>query len=83
LHVAPIHLIHIALFFSFLLAIRFGKPITMEDYAADFLSTDEGAAKLAVKRLTSAIERQMIEITINAPDWWVFLFLYFCLPTLT
>lgn len=41
----------------------------MEQYKEQFFSDVEGAARAAVKRLTRAIERQLIETTINAPDW--------------
>ena len=36
-----------------------------------FLSQDEGAARAAVKRLTATIERELVEATVNAPDWYV------------
>lgn len=41
----------------------------MEQYKEQFVSDVEGATRAAVKRLTRAIERQLIETTINAPDW--------------
>ncbi|CAL1705924.1 unnamed protein product [Somion occarium] len=49
--------------------VEYGKPITMDEYKAEFLSPDEGAPRTAVKRLTAQIERQLTETTINAPDW--------------
>ncbi|KAF8549758.1 hypothetical protein OG21DRAFT_1514834 [Imleria badia] len=48
---------------------EFGPPISMEQYKEQFVSDAEGAARAAVKRLTRAIEQQLIETTINAPDW--------------
>lgn len=48
---------------------RFGPPISMEQYKEQFVSDAEGAARAAVKRLTRAIEQQLVETTINAPDW--------------
>lgn len=43
----------------------------MDEYKAQFLSDIEGMPRAAVKRLTRAIERQLVETTINAPDWSV------------
>jgi len=48
---------------------RFGTPISADPYKEQFFSGDEGAPRLAVKRLTSAIENQLVENSINAPDW--------------
>lgn len=53
---------------------RFGPPINVDQYLEQFLSPEEGAPRAAVKRLTAAIEQQLIEATINAPDWCVTLF---------
>ena len=50
---------------------RYGKPITMDEYKEKFFSSDDGAPRAAVKRLTAQIEQQLTEITINAPDWLV------------
>lgn len=43
----------------------------MNEYKEQFLSEAEGAPRAAVKRLTRAIEQQLVESTINAPDWCV------------
>ncbi|KAI0355696.1 glycerol-3-phosphate-acyltransferase [Trametes cingulata] len=48
---------------------EFGQPIKMDEYIEQFLSEQEGAPRAAVKRLTAAIERELTEATINAPDW--------------
>ncbi|PPQ85479.1 hypothetical protein CVT24_008533, partial [Panaeolus cyanescens] len=48
---------------------EFGRPITMDPYKEQFLSSEEGAPRAAVKRLTAAIESELTEATINAPDW--------------
>ncbi|KAF8161060.1 hypothetical protein B0H34DRAFT_699266 [Crassisporium funariophilum] len=48
---------------------EFGRPITMDQYKDQFFSGEEGAPRAAVKRLTSAIETELIETSINAPDW--------------
>lgn len=48
---------------------RFGPPIALDAYIEQFMSSEEGAPRAAVKRLTAAIEQQLIEATINAPDW--------------
>ncbi|KAK7677512.1 hypothetical protein QCA50_019518 [Cerrena zonata] len=41
----------------------------MDEYREKFFSSDEGAPRAAVKRLTAQIEKQLTEVTINAPDW--------------
>jgi glycerol-3-phosphate O-acyltransferase / dihydroxyacetone phosphate acyltransferase len=43
----------------------------MDEYTEQFFSDREGAPRAAVKRLTRAIEQQLVETTINAPDWLV------------
>ncbi|OSC96560.1 glycerol-3-phosphate-acyltransferase [Trametes coccinea BRFM310] len=48
---------------------EFGQPIAMDEYFEQFMSQEEGAPRAAVKRLTAAIERELTEATINAPDW--------------
>ena len=48
---------------------RFGPGITTEAYAEEFFSEVDGAAKVAVKRMTGVIEAGMRSLTINAPDW--------------
>lgn len=50
--------------------LRFGQPISMDAYQEQFLSSEEGAPRLAVKRLTATIERELVEATVNAPDWY-------------
>jgi hypothetical protein len=47
----------------------YGKPITMDAYQEEFLSEVEGANKHAVKRLTRAIEVELLKTSVNAPDW--------------
>jgi glycerol-3-phosphate O-acyltransferase / dihydroxyacetone phosphate acyltransferase len=41
----------------------------MNGYKEEFQSGMEGAPRAAVKRLTRAIENELVEATINAPDW--------------
>ncbi|KAL6303515.1 glycerol-3-phosphate-acyltransferase [Sparassis latifolia] len=48
---------------------EFGPPITMEPYLEQFVSAEKGAPRAAVKRLTAAIENQLVEATVNASDW--------------
>lgn len=43
----------------------------MDAYKEQFFSDVEGAPRAAVKRLTRAIETELLEATINAPDWLV------------
>ena len=42
----------------------------MDAYKQEFLSGVEGASRKAVKRLTAAIESELTQSTINAPDWY-------------
>lgn len=35
-----------------------------------FMDDSEGASRAAVKRLTGQIYTQLVEATINAPDWY-------------
>jgi glycerol-3-phosphate O-acyltransferase/dihydroxyacetone phosphate acyltransferase len=51
------------------LLLRYGAPITMDAFEEQFLSEEEGANKLAVKRLTKTLELEMMKLTVNAPDW--------------
>ncbi|KAF9452363.1 glycerol-3-phosphate-acyltransferase [Macrolepiota fuliginosa MF-IS2] len=48
---------------------EFGQPIKMDAYKEQFFSSQEGAPRAAVKRLTQAIEKELIEASVNAPDW--------------
>lgn len=48
-----------------MLNIRYGEPITMDKYIKLFLA--EG--KPAVKQLSRDIERSIVDLSINAPDW--------------
>lgn len=41
----------------------------MDAFLEQFLSNSEDAPRTAVKRLTSTIERELVESTVNAPDW--------------
>ncbi|KAF8756979.1 Phosphate acyltransferase [Rhizoctonia solani] len=49
--------------------VEFGKPITVDQYEAQFLSDEEGAPRACAKDLTKRIKSQMLSLTINAPDW--------------
>jgi hypothetical protein len=44
----------------------------MDAYEKEFMSGEEGANKHAVKRLTRAIEVELLKTTLNAPDWYVY-----------
>lgn len=50
---------------------RFGRPIKMDSYEEEFFSSAEGAPRAAIKRITRAIETELLAATINAPDWYV------------
>ena len=49
--------------------VEFGRPISMDVYQQQFHSDVEGAPRVAVKRLTRALENELVEATVNAPDW--------------
>ncbi|KZV60113.1 hypothetical protein PENSPDRAFT_760185 [Peniophora sp. CONT] len=49
--------------------VHYGDPISMEPYMKQYLSTEEGQPRLAAKRLTQKIEAELVEKTLNAPDW--------------
>lgn len=51
---------------------RFGNPITMDAYKRQFFSDVDGEPRAAVKRLTRQIEKELLETSINAPDWCAF-----------
>jgi glycerol-3-phosphate O-acyltransferase/dihydroxyacetone phosphate acyltransferase len=42
----------------------------MDPFKEQFLSGVEGAPRAAVKRLTNLIVKELVEATINAPDWY-------------
>ncbi len=48
---------------------RFGQPIKMDEYEGEFFSDVEGAPRAAVKRVTQRIETELVQTSINAPDW--------------
>lgn len=48
-----------------LISSRFGKPIQMEDYLADF----DKSPKLNAKLVTKALEESLLDLTVNSPDW--------------
>lgn len=48
---------------------RFGKAINVADYVQQFLSSEEGAPRTAVKKLTKDIGTELVKMTLNAPDW--------------
>jgi hypothetical protein len=50
----------------------------MDEYKEQFFSDLEGAPRAAAKRLTRAIERELVEATINAPDWYFNYFIAVC-----
>jgi glycerol-3-phosphate O-acyltransferase/dihydroxyacetone phosphate acyltransferase len=42
----------------------------LEEYDAQFMEGSEGSTRAAAKRLTQQIRRELVEATINAPDWY-------------
>ncbi|KAK0448657.1 hypothetical protein EV421DRAFT_1783752 [Armillaria borealis] len=49
--------------------VEFGRPISMDAYLKQFNDPTEGEPRLAAKSLTKTLENELIESTINAPDW--------------
>ncbi len=43
----------------------------MNSYLDQFLNGDEESRRATVKLLTRAIQSQLVELTVNAPDWSV------------
>lgn len=41
----------------------------MDEYEAQFMDETEGSARAAVKRLTGKIYNELVQATVNAPDW--------------
>ncbi len=51
---------------------RYGEPINLDFFASRYLSaSDSDAARAVTKSLTAEIEKWLIELTINAPDWYM------------
>ncbi|TFK44667.1 glycerol-3-phosphate-acyltransferase [Crucibulum laeve] len=48
---------------------EFGRPISMDEYQEQFMSSAEGASRAAVKRLSRQIESELVEASVNASDW--------------
>ena len=53
---------------------RWGEPIDVEKFVEEGHAKQEDdksglVSKEAVKALSSEIEKRMLELTINAPDW--------------
>ncbi|KAK0505265.1 hypothetical protein EDD18DRAFT_1061095 [Armillaria luteobubalina] len=49
--------------------VEFGRPISMDAYLTQFNDPTEGEPRWAAKSLTRTLENELIESTINAPDW--------------
>ena len=54
--------------------VRWGKPIDVEKFVEEGHAKQEDdksglVSKEAVKALSSEIEKRMLQLTINAPDW--------------
>lgn len=45
----------------------------MDKYEEQFMDESEGSARAAVKRLTGDIYQELVQATVNAPDWYVLL----------
>uniref|UniRef100_A0A8H7XV31 Phospholipid/glycerol acyltransferase domain-containing protein n=1 Tax=Psilocybe cubensis TaxID=181762 RepID=A0A8H7XV31_PSICU len=52
------------------IAVRYGKPILMDSYLDELLEGDpDEASRAVVKKIMGQVEKQLREMTINAPDW--------------
>ncbi|KAH9849378.1 glycerol-3-phosphate-1-acyltransferase [Lenzites betulinus] len=54
--------------------VRWGKPIDVEAFAEELLAADSESgleldSRSVIKALTAEIEKRMLDLTINAPDW--------------
>ncbi|KAI0360695.1 glycerol-3-phosphate-1-acyltransferase [Trametes cingulata] len=54
--------------------VRWGKPIDVEAFAQEQISKDEASAheinsRPLIKALSAEVEKRMLDLTINAPDW--------------
>ncbi|KAI0087155.1 hypothetical protein BDY19DRAFT_304741 [Irpex rosettiformis] len=50
--------------------VRFGEPIKLDFFAKRYLSApDSEASRTVIKGLTAEVEKRLMELTINAPDW--------------
>ncbi|KAH9476178.1 hypothetical protein JR316_0011749 [Psilocybe cubensis] len=53
------------------IAVRYGKPILMDSYLDELLEGDpDEASRAVVKKIMGQVEKQLREMTINAPDWY-------------
>lgn len=53
--------------------LSYGKPITMDGYASELLDDNaepNAAARSVAAKLTAEIEERLIEMTVNAADWY-------------
>ncbi|PPQ84398.1 hypothetical protein CVT25_012497 [Psilocybe cyanescens] len=52
------------------ISVRYGEPIFMDEYTNELLEGDpDEASKAVVKKIMGQVEKQLREMTINAPDW--------------
>lgn len=53
-----------------ILAWRYGEPIVIGSYETELFEGDpDAASKLVVKQIMTKVEKQLKDMTINAPDW--------------
>lgn len=52
------------------LVLRYGEPIVIDSYETELFEGDlDAASKLVVKQIMTRVEKQLKDMTINAPDW--------------
>ena len=59
------------------ISVRFGEPIDIGFIAKRYLSAQDGnASRAIIKDMTAEVEKRLIGLTINAPDWYVYVSSY-------
>ncbi|KAF8962147.1 hypothetical protein BDZ97DRAFT_1826579 [Flammula alnicola] len=52
------------------ISVKYGEPIFIDSYAGELFEGDpDEASKVVVKKVMTQVEKQLIEMTVNAPDW--------------
>ncbi|KAI0916264.1 hypothetical protein AcV5_003250 [Taiwanofungus camphoratus] len=49
--------------------VRWGKPIDIMSYAEKYLEGPENDVRAIIRSLSKEIERRLMQVTVNAPDW--------------
>lgn len=49
---------------------RYGKPISMEEFTSGITLNHDDSTRTVVKEITSALQKRLRAMTINALDWY-------------